>query len=410
MNPDMNKVVVTGAGIVSALGNNTVEFAEAIRSGKSAIGPLCGGAKAEPRPQMVAQVRDFDPAAHFDPRKLKLLDRASQFALVAAAQAIGESGIAFDGPLGARTAVIIGSGIGGAVTTEESYHRLYAEGEKRLHPLTIPKLMFNAASSHITIEYGITGPSFVVACACSSANTAIGMALHLLKSGLVDVAITGGTEASLTEGGLKSWEALRVMAPDTCRPFSRARQGMIVGEGAAIFVLETLQHAKRRGASLLAEIAGVGLSSDAHDIAVPAVSGAARAMRACLRDACLNVEDVDYINAHGTGTVANDIVETEAIRATFGLLSKKIPVSSTKAMHGHALGAAGALELAATIIGIEQGFVPPTVNYVEADPDCDLDYVPNKAREIRIDAALSNSFAFGGHNAVLAVRRAELVH
>jgi nodulation protein E len=406
----MNPVVVTGMGVVSALGKNIGDFSAALRSGRSAIGPLHADATEGSVSQMVAKVPNFDPLAHFDPRKLKLLDRASQFALVATAEAVEGSGIVFDGPLGGRTAVIIGSGIGGAVTTEESYHRLYAEGGQRLHPLTIPKLMFNAASSHITIAYGITGPSFVVASACSSANAAIGMALHLLRSGIIDVAITGGTEASLTFGGLKSWEALRVMAPDTCRPFSKGRQGMIVGEGAAIFVLETLQHAKARKALIRAEIAGVGMSSDAYDVAVPAVSGAVRAMRACLRDAGLNVEDIDYINAHGTGTVANDVVETEAIRATFGLLAKRIPVSSTKAMHGHALGAAGALELAATVIGIEQGFVPQTAFFVETDPSCDLDYIPNEARDSRVGADLSNSFAFGGHNAVIAVRRGTLVH
>lgn len=401
----MNRIVVTGVGVISALGNNSGEYAEALQAGRSAIGPLNIMAGETAGSWMAAEVPDFDPAAHFEPRKLKLLDRASQFALVATAEAVEESGLAFTEELGARTAVIIGSGSGGAVTTDESYYRLYAEREQRLHPLTIPKLMFNAAASHITIDHGITGPSFVIASACSSANSAIGAALQMLRSGAVDVAITGGTEACLNFGSLKSWEALRVMAPDTCRPFSKSRKGMVLGEGATIFVLETLEHARARGAAIRAEIAGAGMTSDAQDIAVPAASGAMSAMKACLRDAGLNAADVDYINAHGTGTQANDAVETQAIHEAFGQHARKLLVSSTKAMHGHALGAAGALELAATIIAMERGFVPPTVNFLEADPSCDLDYVPNEARDAAIGVAISNSFAFGGHNAVIAVRR-----
>lgn len=401
----MNRVVVTGIGVLSALGKNAVEFADALQGGRSAIGPYSIEAAGSAGSWMAADVREFDPTAHFEPRELKLLDRASQFALVATAEAIKESGLVFTEELGTRTAAIIGSGSGGAVTTDESYYRLYAEREQRLHPLTIPKLMFNAAASHITIKHGITGPSFVVASACSSTNAAIGAALQMLRSGAVDVAITGGTEACLNFGSLKSWEALRVMAPDTCRPFSKGRKGMVLGEGAAIFVLETLEHAQARGAVIRAEVTGVGLTSDARDIAVPDVSGATRAMKACLRDARLNAADVDYINAHGTGTQANDGVETKAIHEAFGAHARSLLVSSTKAMHGHALGAAGALELAATIIAMDRGFAPPTVNYLEADPSCDLDYVPNEARDASIDVALSNSFAFGGHNAVIAVRR-----
>ncbi|MGV8995811.1 MAG: beta-ketoacyl-[acyl-carrier-protein] synthase family protein [Parvibaculaceae bacterium] len=406
----MNRVVVTGMGVISALGNQLSEFSNGLQSGRSAIGRLSTGSSNSADQKIVAEVRDFDPSKYFEQKQLKLLDRTSQFALVAAAEAIRNSGIVFSDGLSKRTAVIIGSGIGGAVTTDESYRRLYEGEGQRLHPLTIPKLMFNAPASHLTMEHRITGPSFVIASACSSANSAIGVALQMLRSGMIDAALTGGTEAALTYGGLKSWEALRVMAPDTCRPFSKDRKGMILGEGAAILVLETLHHAQARGAPILAEIIGYGMSSDASDIVAPAVSGAAAAMTACLDDAKLNAEDVDYINAHGTGTVANDATETQAIHQTFGNHARNLMVSSTKAMHGHALGAAGAIELVATIIGIEQGFAPPTVNFTEADPHCDLDYVSNDARDVPIDVALSNSFAFGGHNAVIAVRRASLIH
>jgi nodulation protein E len=307
--------------------------------------------------------------------------------------------------IGHRAAAIIGTGVGGLTTLDESFHRLYAQGVKRTHPFTIPKLMISAAMSHITMEHGITGPSFTVASACASANHAIGVAYHMVRAGSVDVAVTGGTESVFTFGTIKAWEALRVMAPDMCRPFSRNRLGMVLGEGAAIFVLENRERAEARGAEILGEIAGFGMSSDAADIVLPSVIGAAAAMQACLTDGGLRPEDVDYINAHGTGTVANDATETKAIHAVFGDHARKLAVSSTKSMHGHALGAAGALELAATLIGMREGFIPPTLNYTEADPECDLDYVPNQARTARVNVAMSNSFAFGGHNAVLAVRR-----
>jgi nodulation protein E len=255
------------------------------------------------------------------------------------------------------------------------------------------------------MEHGITGPSFTIASACASANHAIGVAYHMVRSGSVDVAVTGGTESVFAFGVIKAWEALRVMASDTCRPFSKGRGGMVLGEGSAILVLESRARAAARGAEILGEIVGFGMSSDAADIVLPSAVGAAGAISACLEDAGLKPEDVDYINAHGTGTVANDATETKAIHAAFGDHAKKLMVSSTKSMHGHAMGAAGALEIAATLIAMREGFVPPTVNYTAADPECDLDYVPNEARQVQIDVALSNSFAFGGHNAVLAVRR-----
>jgi nodulation protein E len=255
------------------------------------------------------------------------------------------------------------------------------------------------------MEHGITGPSFTVASACASANHAIGIAFHMVRSGAVEVAVTGGTEAAITFGTMKGWDALRVMAPDTCRPFCLDRKGMVLGEGAAVVVLERLERAQARNAEILGEIVGFGMSSDAGDIVLPSPEGAAAAMRACLADAGLAPEDIGYINAHGTGTAANDITETKAIHMVMGEHARRLPVSSTKSMHGHALGAAGALELAATLIALRESFIPPTANFTAPDPQCDLDYVPNEARSQRVDVAMSNSFAFGGQNAVLALRR-----
>jgi nodulation protein E len=402
----MNRVVITGLGVCTPLGKNTAEFSATLKAGKSAIGPISIIDTEGLITKIGAQVLDFDVDAYFDGNKLPLYDRCTQFALVAAREAIVQSGLDFRAGLGARTAAIIGSGVGGQTTQDENYQRLYLQGRTRCHPLTIPKLMINAPCCHITMEHGITGPSFVVASACSSANHAIGVAFQMVRAGMVDAAVTGGTEAVFTFGTIRGWEALRVMAPDTCRPFSLGRKGMVLGEGAAVMVLETHENATRRGAEIIAEIVGFGTTSDASDIVMPALEGASGAIAACLADAKLAPEQVDYVNAHGTGTAANDVTETKALHKVFGAHAKKLAVSSTKSMHGHTLGAAGAIELAATIAAMQGGFIPPTANYLEPDPQCDLDYVPNEARSSRVDVAISNSFAFGGHNAVVAVRRA----
>ncbi|MEC8775478.1 MAG: beta-ketoacyl-[acyl-carrier-protein] synthase family protein, partial [Pseudomonadota bacterium] len=316
-----------------------------------------------------------------------------------------DSGISFDGEAGERAAAIIGSGVGGQTTLDNSYYAIYAENKTRVHPFTVPRLMINAATSHITMEHGITGPAYSVASACSSANHAMGQSFLMVRSGMVETAITGGAEATITVGTMKGWEALRVMANDTCRPFSKGRTGMVLGEGAAVFVFETLENAKARGAKIYAEVVGHGLSSDAMDITLPDANGAARAIGGALKDAGLNPEDVDYVNAHGTGTAANDVTETRALKQVFGDLASKFAVSSTKSMIGHALGGAGALELAAVVLGMRDGIAPPTANYQEPDPECDLDYIPNEAREMEINVAISNSFAFGGLNAVIALRK-----
>lgn len=403
----MHRVVITGMGAVTPLGHTATATWSAMREGRPAIGPITTLPRESLRFGIAAEVRGFDPLQHFDEKRLILLDRVSQFALVAAREAVVQSGIDFaaDG-IGENTAVVIGSGVGGEQTHDAASRRLYGENNPRLHPLTIVRLMANAPASQVSIEYGLTGPAFATVSACSSANHALTQAFHMVRSGVADAALAGGSEACITLGVIKAWEAMRVMADDTCRPFSRQRRGMVLGEGAGIFVLETLERARARGATILAEFAGAGMSADAGDIVFPSEAGAAKAIQRALTEGGLAPQDIDYINAHGTATPANDPTETKAIRRVFGAHADALAVSSTKSMHAHALGAAGALELVAAIGALRDGVVPPTANFLDADPECDLDYVPNTAREKNVRAALSNSFAFGGLNAVIALRRA----
>jgi nodulation protein E len=395
-------------GAVSALGIGAEALWAGLREGHSGIRALRHKDADRLRVKIAAQVPEtFDPAATIDERMLPLLDRTSEFALCSAHEAIAQSGLDFKrGTLGARTAVIVGTGVGGETTQDEQSRRLYAENAPRTHPLTIVRLMTNASASQISIAYGLRGPTFAVASACASANHAIIQAAQTIRYGMADVAITGGTEACLTYGALRAWEAMRILSDDTCRPFSANRHGLVLGEGAGIFVLELLEHAQARGAVILAELAGSGMTADATDIVSPSADGAATAMTQALADAGLATTDVDYINAHGTGTPANDVTETHAIHLAFGDQARHLVVSSTKSMHGHALGASGALELVAVIGALRDGVVPPTANLDVPDPACDLDYVANVARQLPVRAALSNSFAFGGLNAVLALKRA----
>jgi nodulation protein E len=371
---------------------------------------VCGIADASLIPadhlsqKIVAEVKNFDPRKHFDDRQVVMLDRVAQFAVVAAREAVAHAGISFVDGLSEKTATIIGTGVGGQNTQDDNYKRLYREGAKRLHPLTIPKLMVNAPASQVSMHCGLRGPAFAVASACASATHAIGLAFHLVRSGAATCAVTGGADACITFGTMKGWEAMRVMAPDTCRPFSRDRKGLVIGEGAAVVVLESLEHARKRSAAIFGEIVGFGMSSDANDLTSPDEGGMVRAIESALADARLAPEDVQYVNAHGTGTASNDEVETGALKRAFGRQAAKLAISSNKSMLGHALGAAGALELVATLMSLRDAIVPPTINYLGPDPACDLDYVPNKARPLSMQAALSNSFAFGGLNAVLAVR------
>ena len=326
--------------------------------------------------------------------------------MVAAREAVKDSGIALTEELALDTATIIGTGVGGQNTLDDSYLRLYGQNNNKLHPFTVPRLMANAAASHVTMDLGLKGPTYAIASACSSGTHAIGTAYHMVRSGQVPLALSGGTEACITVGTVKGWEALRVMSNDTCRPFSKGRQGLILGEGAAIVVLEPLEHAMARGAPIYAEVTGFGMTADAGDITSPDPVGAGRAIRAALRDASTNPEDVDYVNAHGTGTTMNDRIETQVLRQVFGGHADKLAVSSSKAVLGHGLGVAGALEAVATALALRDQIAPPTANFLEPDPDCDLDFVPNVAREMPMRTAVSNSFAFGGLNAVLVLAKA----
>jgi nodulation protein E len=401
----LSRVVITGLGVVSSVGQSTRDYWDSLIAGRSGFAPATLGNAAMATGKLVGEVKDFDPAAHFESSQILLLDRVSQFAVVAARQALSQSGLVIGGELAERTAAIIGTGSGGHTTVDESFHRLYAEGAARLHPLTIPKAMISAAASQVSMFCGTKGPAFAVASACASATHAIGLAFHMVRSGSVTCAVAGGTEASITFGGMKGWEAMRIMSPDTCRPFSKDRKGMLIGEGAAVAVLETLDLARSRGADILAEIVGFGMSADSQDLTAPDASGMARAITATLADAALSPDTIDYVNAHGTGTTANDSAETAALHLSFGAHVRKLAISSTKSVVGHTLGAAGALEFIAAIMAIRDGIVPPTMNYLGMDPGCDLDYVPNEARRMPVHAILSNSFAFGGLNAVLAARQ-----
>ena len=400
------RVVVTGLGAVSPLGHSVGSYWDNLKAGKSGLGPVTlTPANDELTQKVAAEVKDFEPLKHFDERRIATLDRVSQFAIVAAREAIAQSGIAFDMPLSVRTATIVGTGVGGQTTHDDSFRRVYVDKRSRVFPLTIPKLMVNAPASQVSMDCGLRGPAFAVASACASATHAIGLAFQMVRGGGVDCAVTGGAEACITFGTLRGWEAMRVMSPDVCRPFSKGRLGLILGEGAAMMVLEPLERARARGAQILGEIVGFGMSADAADLTAPDLGGMVRAMQGALDDAKLAPADVQYVNAHGTGTAANDETETKALHQSFGTHAQKLAISSTKSMVGHALGAAGALELIATLLSVREGLVPPTIGYVEPDPACDLDYVPNQARALSIDAAVSNSFAFGGLNAVLAVKR-----
>jgi nodulation protein E len=401
----VKRVVITGLGTVSPLGLSTNAYWTALAAGQSGFGPPTIFAAERLNTKVVAEVKGFVPEDHFDARQIGLLDRVSQFAVVAAREAIAQSGLSFHDGLGERTATIIGCGIGGQTTQDDNFKRFYAENAARLHPLIIPRVMPNAPASHVSMFFGIKGPTYAVSTACASATHAIGQAFHLLRSGSVTCAVVGGAEAQLTTVTVKAWEAMRILAPDTCRPFSRERKGMVLGEGAAILVLETLDHAAARGADILGEIVGFGMSADAGDLTAPDPDGMVRSMAAALSDASLPAEAVEHVNAHGTGTTANDAAETAALHKMFGAHAGRLAISSTKSMVGHALGAAGALEAVAAIMALRDGIVPPTMNYLGPDPACDLDYVPNEARRRPLNTALSNSFAFGGLNAVLAFRR-----
>lgn len=387
------------------MGNSVAECWPNITSGTCGITALADPGKPPFKFGYGAQALAFRPEAYFTEKDLVAIERFAQFAAVAAREAIGQSGLTFDGELAERTAVITGTSVGGQFAEEEGYQRLYIERNPRVSPMIIPRTMGNAGASRISMEFRISGPAFTISTACSSSNHAIGQAFALVKSGSVHAAIAGGSEAVFSEGLLRAWEAMRVVSPDVCRPFSLDRKGLSLGEGAGMLVLENWEHARARGAAILAEVVGFGMSSDAHHLTQPCVEGPARAMRWALEDARVDPGVVGYINAHGTGTQANDPTEASAIHSVFGPAADTIPVSSTKSMHGHTLGAAGAIEAVITVLTLRDGILPPTANFTTLDPACRLNVIANQAQESRPDYALSNTFAFGGLNASLVLKR-----
>jgi nodulation protein E len=401
----VRKVVITGVGVISGLGNNAGEFWDALSAGRSGIGPITKSDMTDIRFKNGAEVRGFDETQHFEDKMLLWLDPFSHFGIVSAREAIADSGIEFDEALKERTGVITGNCLGGKTTESDLYKKFYIDKQERYPPTAIPRAMANAVSSHVSIEFGLTGANFTTSTACSSANHALGQAFWLVRQGTLDVAIAGGSEAPLCYGNLRAWETMRVVSPDTCRPFSKDRTGMILGEGGAMFVMEELEHAEARGAKIYAEICGFGMSADAHHLTMPLAKGASKAMRHALEDANLRPEQVGYINAHGTATQANDPMESEAIRMVFGDHADNVRVSSTKSMHGHTLGAAGAIEGAATVLALHHKLLPPNANFNEPDPQCNINVIANEALPAEPEAAISNSFAFGGLNAVVAFKR-----
>lgn len=400
----MNRVVITGAGTINALGGSVSETLQAMREGQLGIGPLQMRDLDRLSVKIGGQIKDFDPEAHFDRQKLALYDRVTQLVLLASREAMAQSGLEITEELSETTGVVLGTAAGGMNTWDDNFRSVYEEGKNRVHPFVVPKLMTNAAASHLSMAHNIKGPSLTVSTACASSNHAIGLAFHMVRSGMAQVMLAGGGDAMLTFGGIKAWEGLRVMSKTACRPFSANRSGMVQGEGAGVFVLETYEGAKARGAEILAELIGFAMTSDAGDIVMPNQQGAVRAIRGALRDARLNLQDIGYINAHGTGTAANDKTECAAVTEVFGTHAQALMMSSTKSMHGHLIGGTGAVELLACLMALRDGVIAPTIGYELPDPECALDVVPNIARHAKVTATLSNAFAFGGMNAVLALK------
>jgi nodulation protein E len=395
------RVVVTGMGAVTPIGLDVAEMWSSMRAGRCGVGPIENWPVEDLYIKIAGEIRGFDPAKHVKSRKIQYGERYSWFAGRAADEAWTQSGLPtpYDQPY--RSASIVGSGAGGFSTTEQAYRDLFVHNKRATNPLTLLRIIGSSASAHVGIEFGIKGPTFATCSACSTATHAIGVGLDYIRHGLVDVAVTGASEAVLTYGSLRVWQAMRVLSPDGCFPFSKKRNGTVLAEGAGILVLEELEHARKRGATILAEIVGYGMSSDSKDMVNPDIDGPKSAMEMALADAGIGPDQVDYLNAHGTATTLNDVNETNAIKAVFGESAQTLAISSTKSMTGHLLGAGGAVEAIACIKAMQEGWLPPTVNLHDPDPKCDLDYVPNVGRDRKIRYAMSNSFAFGGLNAVL---------
>lgn len=407
------RVAITGIGVISPVGTGKEKFWEALKAGRSGVGPVTRFKADDFHTRIAGEVKDFDPAAFLEKKDLKRMDRFAQYAVAASKMAVADAGLELDKEDRERIGVILGTGIGGTETFEEQHQILLEKGPGRISPFFIPMMIANMGAAQVAIILGLRGANFTVVNACAASANALGAALRTIQYGEADVVISGGSEASVTPMALGGFCAMKALStrndePERAsRPFDRLRDGFVLGEGAGVVILESLEHAQRRGARIYAELAGYGCTADAYHITAPAPDGegAARAMRLALEDAGLTVEDVDYINAHGTSTDLNDRLETEAIKKVFGPRAYQLAVSSIKSMTGHLLGAAGAVELIATVLTVYEGIVPPTINYENPDPDCDLDYVPNTARRLDVRAALSNSLGFGGHNVALAVKQ-----
>ena len=399
------RVVITGTGVVTPIGETVPTFWANIKAGKCGVTELTGIPEDDLKIKIAAQVRGFEHKErlrHFKRDKIIMLaERYTWFAAAAADEAIKQAGIEVPMVNPYRTACIIGSGAGGLVTFENSYRDLFLLKKKATNPMTLLRIIGSSASAHVGIEFGVKGPTFATCSACSTAAHAIGVARDYIQHGVVDVAIAGASESVINYGTMKAWQALHVLSPEGCFPFSKKRNGTVLGEGAGILVLESYEHAKARGAKILAELVGYGSTSDANDMVKPSVEGPREAMKLALQDAGLDASQIGYLNAHGTATLDNDRNETKAIKELFGAHAAKLPVSSTKSMHGHPLGAGGGIEAVASIMAIQDGFLPPTIGLNDPDPECDLDYVPNVGRKADVTYAMSNSFAFGGLNAVL---------
>jgi len=403
----MRRVAITGLGAICALGRTAAEFADSVRQGRPGIGPIQSCDMSPFRFQNGAEVHGYTHQPYFDDRRADFIDRFAQFAVIAAREAVENAAIEWTPALRESAAIVTGSCVGGQSTEDIGFHEVYKLGHNRVHPLTIPKTMANAGASHISMEFGITGPSFTISTACSSAGHAIGQAYWMVRSGVTDLALTGGSEAPFSFGILKAWESMRVVSPDTCRPFSRDRRGMILGEGSAMFVLEEYERAKARGAHIYAEIAGYATRSNAFHMTGLRPDGLemAEAIRTALDEAQVNPDQIDYVNAHGSGTKQNDRHETAAVKRILGDHAYRTPMSSIKSMVGHSLGAIGSIEIAASALAIENNLVPPTANLHEADPECDLDYVPLVAREKPLSAVLTVGSGFGGFQSAMVLTR-----
>lgn len=395
--------MVTGQGVVTPLGTGVEKFWSGLKAGSCGIREVQSFETDELYITIAGEVPDFDPRERELSKQLLMADKYSQYAGCAAREAVAQSGL--ETPISDedayRTACIIGSGVGGLTTLEFSYKMLFKENKRATHPLTLLKAIGSSASAHVSIEYGIKGPTFGVVSACSTATHSIGVVYQMIRSGLIDTGVAGAAEASLNWGATRAWQAMRVLSPDGLFPFSKARNGTVLAEGSGILVLEEYEKAKARGAPILAELMGFGMTADAADMVNPSIEGASTAMKIALDDAQLAPSDIDYVNAHGTATAVNDVNETRAIKHVFGNAANNLSISSTKSMHGHTLGACGGIEAAASIKALEENFVPPTIGLTETDPECDLDYTPNQGKKRDINYVMSNSFAFGGLNAVL---------